>query len=486
MAAFTGGVSRTHKEYTPQAQDKYKRNDIFATITDYDLSRATIRVKDDEGRVMHVSIDPDTVIRNNESNAKKDIVAEWFGHLIDAAMAKNLKPGARIVLESANFAGKATETDGEKIYPMRATRIINVPNPEPEKAFKGFFTLDTININTDKDKEGIKTQRIVSVQSWDEEAVLINDKAGLDNIRKRIENSLSEYGKIYNLSNGEEMAAVVPTIGVQFRVRHANSEKNATSDKEEFVVVDTSGCFDWIPAPRDEQGKVLTGAKGHPLDVENFNNWVEGYQGHIKELFGEEAKNLVVEVCAYKNYAASPKSGYLKLSSSDKAPLNILANTITRLSKSESDEDNLARGKNWIVNGIVQISPNSLQKVAGVPTEIPRNYVQRLHANGLTGHVHSWVRAAGGGKCVPHEALKRVQKDKPAPPNSASSAQNEAPDSDKLQSQSHQESKVPLGTSSKPENASASAASTQGEDWNPFDDKPNDEASASLRRAPGK
>ena len=503
MPAFTGGVSRTHKEFTPQPQGKPRRNDIFAFITGYDLSRAVINVKgDDDGRLMQVSIDPETVDRNNKTNATKNIVADWFGHLVDDKMSKHLKVGAKIIVEASSYSGKPMDANGEKVYPMRSTRIINVPNTEPEKAFKGLFSLDTRTVV----EEGVSIQRVVSIQAWDEQAIAINDQAGLDSVRQRIEKSLSEYGKIYNLPNGDEMAAVVPTIGVQFRARAKNAEIDPVTSKEFLVVTDTSGCFDWIPAPRDEQNNVLPGAKGHPLDVENLNGWIQGYNDHINSTFGEEAKNLEVEVCVYRNFAASPKSGYIKLSTSEKAPLNILANSITRLSQDGSDEDNLAKGKNWIVSGIVQVSPNSIQKINGTLVEIPRNYVQRLHANGVMGHVHAWIRASNGGKCVPHEALKRVQKDKPADtpapapaPASASAGVGAGVNGSTSASVEQAKTNVASGSVSTGLPGAVSAVgsvgvantntntATSSEDWNPFDVSPLDANSvASVRRAPGK
>jgi hypothetical protein len=66
------------------------------------------------------------------------------------------------------------------------------------------------------------------------------------------------------------------------------------------------------------------------------------------------------------------------------------------------------QGRNYAVNGIVQISPNKLEKIGGKPVEIDSYWINNVHANHTTGHVMAMVRTSEGFKAEPHPNLKLI------------------------------------------------------------------------------
>lgn len=398
MVAFTGnGLVRTQRAKSATTQNRNRQiNDRLVEVVSYDVANATMRAKekikqDGEEKyiLLDIKISPEAIERNNESAKAKGLTntSKFKGHLIDDKMARDVKVGGLAVIERSEIVGKVNK-DQEEVFQLEAQRIINVPNPEPEKTFTGIFTLSSWD------------NKINFVQHWNERALSGDNKEELQSIANLMDDTVANYGKKEG-PVGKERLVVRPSVGVQLRAVVPFSDEN--NPKTKYQVIDTSGPLDFIPAKKDDAGEVVT--PGHPLDSENFYQYLEGYTEHVRENFPDQ--DVRVEVCPYFNYSASNQSATLTLKDSAYDPLTQMATAKTRLSQ---DEDSEWVGKNWAVKGIVQISGDAVIVEGKQVTVVDAFYVNKLHANNIKGHIHSWVNSSDGGKTVPHPMLQRIKE----------------------------------------------------------------------------
>ena len=401
MAAYTGGiVSYGNRAGRSKTNERRQVSDRLVEVVEYNLDQAIMVAKAEDGKILHVHIDPESIKRNEESIAKKRKEGRianqisFMGHLINDQMADHIPAGKqhKAILERSEIVRSNKQGD-ETIYVVRANRIINVTNPEKEKTHEGLFTVSAFN------------GRIAFVQEWPEDLTAINieDEDKIDLLVQEIDKGFENFG-----AQIEGKPVVLPSVGVQLRVIVPNDNTTAPEDNQyanatpaKYIVVDTSACVDWIPGKKDEEGNVVV--KGHPLDSEAFEAFVSGYIEYAEGRFPNV--DFQIEVVPYKNYPAGKMSPYLVLKDSQADPVTQLATTHTRLSQ---DDDSKTVGKNWAVRGIIQLTSDAEVKVSRTQLEIiPRNYVSRLHANNVKGHVHSWIKSSDGEKCAPHPMLKR-------------------------------------------------------------------------------
>lgn len=397
MVAFTGGLVRT---ISPQAQKSTNtsqdNSDRLIEVTGYDVKANTmfakqvVKMKDGTEKEfkLQVTVDPEAVLRGNKSVEEKNLTntIKFKGHLIDEKMEKDIPVGKRVVLEKAKVL-KVVKKDNENVLVVQAQRVFNVPSEEADRCFEGIMT---VNMN----REG---NRVNFVQHWADNAIAADDTEAIEGWKTKMQEIVDGYGK--------EMfgkSVVYPSIGVQLRaiVPHKD-EKNADVA---YQVIDTSGALDYIPAQKDAAGEIIK--KAHPLDPENFQAYLDGYTQHIQENFAAENPDVKIEVCVYFNYKASPMSTTLVIKDNKWDPISQMATCKTRLSQ---DPDSVVQGKNWAVKGIVQISDDRAHRNGRQVDFIPTYFVNRLHANNIKGHVHSWVHSSDGKKTVPHPQLQRIK-----------------------------------------------------------------------------
>lgn len=402
MAAYTGGiVSYGNRASRSKNNERRQVSDRLVEVLEYNLDQAIMIAKSDDGRVLHVHIDPESIKRNEESIAKKRKEGRianqisFMGHLINDQMVDHIPAGKqhKAILERSEVV-RSTKQGDETVLIVRANRIINVTNPEREKTREGLFTVSAFG------------GRISFVQEWPENllAIDVEDADKIDELVQRIDKAFSNFG-----AQIEGKPVVMPSVGIQLRVIVPNDTTNAPQEETQYanatpakyLVVDTSACVDWIPGKKDEEGNVVV--KGHPLDSDAFEAFVSGYIEYAENRFPNV--DFKIEVVPYDNYPAGKMSPYLVLKDSQADPVTQLATTHTRLSQ---DDDSKTMGKNWAVRGIIQLTSDAEVKVSRTQLEIiPRNYVSRLHANNVKGHVHSWIKSSDGEKCAPHPMLKR-------------------------------------------------------------------------------
>lgn len=391
--AYTGGVN-VNKGVSSQSQYKPQNNDRLVTVEKYNVDQKVMEVLDSENRKMHVHIDAESIKRNDISFSKKKEEGKisdnvkFQGHLIDSDMERGIPVGSKVILEKSEIVN-VSKVDGKSIYVIKANRIVNAPNPEPEKTYEGLFTLSSWD------------NRVTFVQNWEETAISIEDDDKIAELAEQLVANIENFGKKMH-----EKLVVIPTVGIQLHAIVATTLKSKDGKETDgYTVIDTSAPLDWVSAVKDENGNVVE--KGHPLDKDTFEAFVNGYQSYIEETFPDIYNDIKIEICKYRNIQAGSMSPYLVLKKDVSAdPITQLATTKTRLAQEEGSE---IVGKNWAVKGIIQLSADDEFKITKTQLEIiPRNYVTRLHANNLKGHVHSWIRSADGKKCEPHEMLKRI------------------------------------------------------------------------------
>ena len=391
MVAFTGnGLVRTQKSASANNQNRGKQiSDRLVEVVGYDIPNKTMHAKElikQDGQekyiFLDVKVDAEAIRRNEESAKEKGLMntAKFKGHMIDEKMARDIKTLA--VLERSEITGKVSK-DKEDKFQVSVQRIINVPNPEKEKTFTGIFTVSAYD------------NKVSFVQHWNERAVSIENEVEIDKLSKLMDEVVQNYGE-----KVKDRLVVRPSIGVQLRAIVPFTDPE--NPKTKFQVIDTSGPLDYIPDQKDDNGEVVQ--KGHPLDSENFKQYMNGYAEHIRANYpGEEVK---IEVCPYFNYRASTQSVSLTLKDIAYDPITQMATAKTRLSQ---DEESYWVGKNWAVKGIVQISADHADIENKQLTLVDTYYVNKLHANNIKGHIHSWVNSSDGGKTVPHPMLQRIR-----------------------------------------------------------------------------
>lgn len=400
MVAFTGnGLVKTQRAKSSPTQNRQRQiSDRLVKIVSYDLAtntmRATQTIKglngaEDRELVLDIKIAEDAIARNNKSAIEKGLeqTSKFKGHLIDDKMARDMPPGGLAVIERSEIKGKITK-DQEEVFQIEGQRVINVPNPEPGKVVEGIITVSAWD------------KKVNFVQHWNETAVSGDDQEGIESLSKLMDEAVENYGKKVGPA-GKERSMVRPSVGIQLRaiVPHSDPE----NPKTKYMVIDTSGPLDYIPAQKDDAGEVVQ--PGHPLDSENFKQYLQGYTDYVNENHNANG-DVRVEICPYFNYPASSQSTTLTIKDNANDPIAQMASAETRLSQ---DEDSKWVGKNWAVKGILQISRDSEIREGRQITFVDAFYVNKIHANNIKGHVHSWVNSSDGGKTVPHPKLQRIR-----------------------------------------------------------------------------
>lgn len=463
MAAFTGGIKRPQVQNQGGGSYQQSQYDRLVTVLGYNIEAKTLACEDEKGKKYEVFVSPEEVIRG-EKAAKEmaiDRAKSWMGHSIDKQMEKNYPVGSKVIVQRSRVHKK---DNGQGFAVTEVQRIVGVPNPEPDKTFQGVFTLTS---RSDENRQ----QRVSRVQHWETRGVDVNDQDSLLKLKKEMEESSANSGQKIG-----EYNVTLPTIGVQFRALLKTDRKDPyfkgenPEDSYVYEAVDSSIPFDWIPGPLDENGKEIK-SQAHSLTGDEMLDFVDQYIAHISEheQFKDNLDNMIVEVCAYRSYPAS-NNKQLQLTfgephrdqHADKNPLYQLSHRKSYVDMDQT-EDGLIQGRNYAVNGIIQISPNKLEKINGKPTEIPSYWVNNLHANSTKGHVMAFIRTSQGLKVEPHANLKLIVEAKKENSNTENSNKESAAPSNYTQSESTKVvQNTPTTTRSEP------TPTVDSDDWDPF------------------
>jgi len=225
-----------------------------------------------------------------------------------------------------------------------------------------------------------------------------------------------------------------------------------------------------MPGPDDENGKEIK-AQAHPITGDEMVAFVEQYAEYISNHpeFKDQVENMAIEICAYESFPASNNS-QLQLTfgipnrdqHADKNPLYQLSHRKSFVDIAQTEQ---IQGRNYAVNGIVQISPNKLVKVDGKPVEIPSYWVNNLHANGTKGHVMAFIRTSTGCKVEPHANLKLIVE--PRKENASAPAKPAANAEQQFSAPAQAPAKAPLAPAAKAQAAPEEDLGS-GEDFDPF------------------
>ncbi len=468
--AFTGGIKRPQMG-SNQNQTEQRAFDRLVTVIGYNLETRTVNVEDKNGKKYEVFINKDAYLRGEE--AAKNLTVDpknWMGHRIDKYLEKAYPAGSKIILQRTKVIKK---DNGKGFAVTEAQRIAGVPNPEPDKTFQGTFTFTS---RVDEDR----LERISRAQSWQLNGIDINDEEALMKLKKEMDESASHYGETMG-----EFKVTYPSVGVQFRALMKTDRIYPLDNTPIYEAVDTSIPFDWIPGPEDENGKEIK-SQAHPMTGDEMLDFAERYAEHIANhpAFKDHIEEMMVEVCPYRSYPAS-NNKQLQLTYGDKqkderAIKNPLYQLSHRLSFVDMDQTEKIQGRNFAVNGIIQISPNKLDKVNGKPVEIPSYWVNNVHVNGITGHIHAIIRTSQGYKTEPHENLKLL-KDQNTNNLSENQSHNQSASEHKEQNHEERDSQ-PV---SQPMNQSKEPESNHGDDdFDPFESATSSESSVETTATP--
>jgi hypothetical protein len=404
--AFTAGIKAQKQFNNNGTTNNQNKTDRLVTVVDYDTTKGYIYVEDSKSKNYEVFINPEEVLRSNQSlAAKKQDISKinWMGHSIDEKMKKAIPIGSKVIL----IKSRVVQNDKTRnLAQTEVHRIGGVPAPDADKTFQGLFTV------TYTYEEG--RERISRIQHWNPNGVDINNEEGLQNLKELIDVASANYGVKLG-----EYSITEPTVGIQFRaLLKTDQEYEYATDptkKTIYEVVDLSLPFDWMPGPEDEEGKEIK-SKAHVISGEEMMSFAEQYIEYITNnpSFKDNLADMKVEVAYYHVYPASKGSDGLILTTGDaEKDKHADKNPLYQLSHRQSFID-LAQtvsiiGRNAAVNGIIQISANKLEKVDGKPVEIPSYWANKLHANNTRGHIHSFIRTEDGYKTVPNEALALIK-----------------------------------------------------------------------------
>jgi hypothetical protein len=468
--AFTGGIKRPQvQNQNGDSQQQQNQYDRLVTIVDYNTQAKTLVCEDDKNKKYEVFVNPEEVIRGEKAATAMaiDRSKTWMGHAIDKAMEKSYPKGSKVILQRSRVHKK---DNGQGMAVTEVQRIHGVPNPEPDKTFQGIFTLTS---RTDENR----LQRVSRVQHWQNRGIDINDDAALQSLKQQMDEAASHTGEKIG-----EWSVTLPTVGVQFRALMKTSRTYSVDGSPIYEVVDSSIPFDWMPGPEDESGKEIK-AQAHPINGDEMIAFVEQYADYISShpQFKEHIDNMQVEICAYRSYPAS-NNKQLQLTfgepnrdqHADKNPLYQLSHRKSFVDMAQTEQ---IQGRNYAVNGIIQISPNKLEKVNGKPVEIASYWVNNLHANHTKGHVFSLVRTSTGGKAEPHENLKLIYEAKKE--KSAESAKQEGYTPVPAPAAKPQQQEQQASISSDDFDPFGSA----GGDFNPFESSGSEQAAETPRVA---
>jgi hypothetical protein len=403
--AFTGGIRRPQVQSNQsndnnQQQSQYDR---LVTVLGYNTDARTLACEDEKGKKFEVFVNPEEYARGEKAAAVMpglDRAKTWMGHSIDKQMEKNYGVGSKVILQRSRVHKK---DNGQGMAVTEVQRVIGVPNAEPDKTFQGIFTLTS---RTDENR----LKRIARVQHWQNKGIDINDGDALEALKQQMDEAAARNGEKIG-----EYPVTRPTIGVQFRALMKTDRISEYDKSPIYEAVDTSIPFDWMPGPLDEAGKEIK-SQAHPITGDEMLAFVDQYadyiMNHAQFKDAAEAGEMQVEVCAYKSYPAS-NNKQLQLTfgepnrdqHAEKNPLYQLSHRKSFVDMAQTEQ---IQGRNYAVNGIIQISPNKLEKVNGKPEEIASYWVNNLHANHTKGHVMAMVRTSQGYKVEPHANLKLI------------------------------------------------------------------------------
>ena len=405
MAAFTGGIKR------PQVQTQSGDNnnqqqrpyDRLVTVLGYNTEARTLACEEASGKKFEVFVNLDEYQRGEKSATQMNVDRSktWMGHSIDKQMEKNYPAGSKVILQRSRVHKK---DNGQGMAVTEVQRIIGVPNPEPDKTFQGIFTLTS---RTDENR----MKRVARVQHWQNKGIDVTNTEALEELKAQMDEAAARNGE----KAGPNHMHTRPTIGVQFRALIKTDRKFQVDNTPIYEVVETSIPFDWMPGPLDENGKELKD-KAHPISGDEmldlapqFYDYMENHP-QFKEAFANG--EMIIEVCSYKSYPASNNKQLQLTFGEPTRDAHAEKNPLYQLSHRKSYVDfaqtEMIQGRNYAVNGIVQISPNKLEKIGGKPVEIDSYWINNVHANHTTGHVMAMVRTSEGFKAEPHPSLKII------------------------------------------------------------------------------
>ena len=384
--------------------------DRLATVEGYDLNNSTIKVVDDQGRHLHVSMSKDAYQRGQDILAKsqKAREAKFFGMVINDRMQNSIPEGSRVILKQVKIT-RSTKESGETVLIGECNNVHNVTEPSPEKTFEALYTVRMYD------------NAVNNVQVWNEDVIAHN---GSDESNERLQ-ALCE--KFDEYKERREEGEYLPNLGFQFRVLIPSPDKEG-----EYQVIDMTPPLDYHPGEKDDEGNVLR--EGQVVDSEWFADVLNQYcQDHVDVKYPkEDYPGLKIEVLTYADYRATENSRNASVQPhwSEKHPLNMLGKSQTRLSFDDGDED-VVVGKNYAVRGIIELTGDKADKETR--EFITTNLIKGLHYGGTIGHLHAFIRSADEKKVEPHPNLRALNRKKS---NDVAPANNDGQDQSQAQDQS--------------------------------------------------
>ena len=400
--AFNGGISKTLSKSTTGSKGNFKPQSprdqllqVLKVIPSENAAKNTgymicKRENKDEEIIVRVNEMKFQKIEENRKNKPQKVDAsnagKYQGHKIDIKFKEYIEPKGDeshfVIVNNFKYVAKEKENDVERsIY--ECDYINNVT--ERDKVIVGLVTANGFY------SRDIEQYRLTNVQHWipTEENDMVVKAFGFDEEEKwaKIGEEMdaaykeNEEKKLNNKINQVHVA-----IGFKFRTIAKNKNHDTSVDaSKKYIVIDTSTPFDY-----DKDKKQL-------LNVENLKELMASYKDYIEsqEFLDEDGnpyEDIYPEVSFYKNYWVS-QSSTLTFPIQGREFLPIFKLTRTRTGMSVNDSDSVLQGKNWGANNAyIVLGNNKLEKVNNVPTEIVRNFVNKLYAQTFMGNIDAFIK----------------------------------------------------------------------------------------------
>lgn len=340
---------------------KQTATDTLFEVVEYDIDTAAIVAKRvSDGKICNVSVSYDAVNRGRKSE-RAATTASWFGHLIDARMASIIEVGNKFIAERALWV--RNQKGGNPLY--ECSRIINLTDQSEGKIIQGLLTVSGWD------------GRIRSVQEWAKESFLSTDVDGVGRTAAALDDV-----------SAKKASGLFPVeLGFMFRVIRGD------------LVVETSQCYDFVQAVKDELGNELS-PRRTPTG-EEFVELLSEFTEYAAEKYSGSSAH--VEVCTYKSFNASKMSKSMEVNEKSQG-----YRMISSQSKIDSESDIIQQGKNLAVNGVISLTSDAADKKTR--TFVQRDMVNKVFLNGTSGNVNSFIRSPGGVKVRFADELKIFAK----------------------------------------------------------------------------
>jgi hypothetical protein len=395
IASTAKGVAKDSPLTTQRAQNT---RDLLMFVDSYDTTKGVIRgTQVSDGKRFEVSIDPKRIVEGRALELKlanQPEPAPYYGHAIDARMAKSIAPDGRhiAVLHEAQVMRvlKQKNPDDGTLSELRLVQAKKVSNGgvNPTKTFEALITMTKSNRFNNVDR----------IQAWKPTAINADDAAALGELAATFDASSEAYQTAQSQAqdSGAKTASYPPLPGFELRTIQVNPNPAAASS-----IIDLSGPMERTSAKYDGNNVMIHPSR--PLSGADVKQIVEDYSNYVKAEYGEGVRVEVTNFVSYPTGRFDKGFDFSRLSPSGYSPYLKMA---TARSKRAKDDDVFQEGQNYACWAVLELAKDKTDPSGAV---IPQNFVNHAHiGSNKKGFIH---RKIFGAKKELYDFDKALQGD---------------------------------------------------------------------------